>query len=501
MKPVGYMALIEQFDLTVLAPGLTSHVLERGERRSRAEGARREEYYPPRYDPGDGWMDHLVFALKHEGVNLEALAALFGRLPETELTAWIASAPTGRYTRLVWFFYEWLTGKRLPLPDATQGGYVPALDPDQYYVLPQDKGADMVRRQRVINNLPGTPAYCPIVRRSAALEAFIAERLDEKTNERLARFSEEVIHRAAQYLYLKETKSSYALEHLQPDRRRTAKFVELLRQAGRADCFSEEALTALQRTTVDERYAAKGFRDFQNFVGQSLGPGKELVHFVPPKPEDLGAMMEGWMICCRRMVAGGFHPVIAATVAGFGFVFLHPFEDGNGRLHRFLIHHTLVAGGFTPSGIIFPISALMLKQPLRYDAMLESVSRRVMEHVEYRFDKAGNLTVTNATAAFYRYPDMTWLSEKTFDLVRDTLELELESELEYLAAFDAARTAMREVVDMPDRRLDLFLQICLQGKGRLSKAKRAQFSELTDEECARLERIVGDAILKTKREE
>ncbi len=38
----------------------------------------------------------------------------------------------------------------------------------------------------------------------------------------------------------------------------------------------------------------------------------------------------------------------SVKVVGFGFVFLHPFEDGNGRLHRYLIHHVLSARQFTP---------------------------------------------------------------------------------------------------------------------------------------------------------
>lgn len=494
MKLVGYSALVERFGLKILRPDRTAWIIGHGHRRTETVEEHTNEFYPLRQDPGVAWTSHLAFALKHEGVNLEALAALFIEISEDELTAWVASAPTSRYTRLAWFLYEWLTDKKLPLPDLNQGNYQYVLGPERYYALPLGKGAARVRRQRMVNNLPGTAAYCPLVRRSAVLDALTAERLDVKMRKRLSRFPEEVIHRAAQYLYLKETKSSYAIEHLRPDARRTARFVELLRHAGRMDCFSEKALVSLQRATVDERYAAIGFRDFQNFIGQSLGPGRELVHFIPPRPEDTGPLMEGWMTCCRKMLAGGFHPVVAATVAGFGFVFLHPFEDGNGRLHRYLIHHVLTMGGFTPEGIVFPVSAVMQKQPLRYDAMLESYSRRVMEHVEYQFDKTGSLVVPHETAKFYRFPDMTWLTERVFELIRDTLAIEFEAELEYLAAFDVARRDMREVVDMPDSRIDLFIRLCLQGHGHLSKSKRGQFEELTGEECSRLEDIVGRAM-------
>lgn len=498
MRTVGYGELVEKFGLTVTRPDSAAFLVEQGHRQTRSHDGFTEERYPLRYAPGPAWTDHLTFALKHEGVNLEILAALFSRAPEAELATWIASSPTGRYTRLAWFFFEWLTGRRLDLPSLTQGNYLHVLDPGAYYTAPPAKGAPRARRQRLINNLPGTPTYCPLVRRTKALEAHIAGRLEQKIRERLAEFPEMLIRRAAQYLYLKETKSSYAIESLRPDTRRTTRFVELLHRSGGADCFSEAALVGLQNAIVDGRYAAKSFRNFQNFIGQSLGPGRELVHYAPPRPEDLPGMMAGWTECCRNMLAGGMPPVAAAAVAGFGFVFLHPFEDGNGRIHRFLIHHVLAATGFSPPGIIFPVSAQMLRERPRYDEMLEHHSRRIMEHVEWRFTPGGELVVENDTASLYRYPDMTLLAERMFGMVRETLLFEFGAELEYLAAFDEAREEMRGVVDMPDARMDLFIRLCLQGKGLLSRAKRGIFSELSDGECARMEEIVGGAMRRAR---
>jgi Fic family protein len=36
------------------------------------------------------------------------------------------------------------------------------------------------------------------------------------------------------------------------------------------------------------------------------------------------------------------------------FVYIHPFDDGNGRLHRYLIHHVLSRTRFTPAGLVLP---------------------------------------------------------------------------------------------------------------------------------------------------
>lgn len=497
MKAVGYQALIDTFRLDVLQLARTSWVLQRGSNRlTRQESGRVEEVFPVRYAPGDHWTDHLLFALKHEGVNLEVLAALFRAAPVNELTSWIAGLPTSRYTRMAWFFCEWLLDRKLDLPDLTQGNYVPLLDAAEYYSLPPRGTRHHARRQRVINNLPGTRHYCPLVRRTTELKRFEGLRFDERATEQVRRFPAELVCRAAQYLYVKETKSSYAIERLTPDQRRTARFVTLLQEAGRLDCFRAEELIRLQHVIVEERYAARGFRDFQNYVGQSLGPARELIHYVPPKPEDLPALMEGWMTCCRQMQEGAVHPVVTAAVAGFGFVFLHPFEDGNGRLHRFLIHHALAMRKFGPPGVIFPVSATMLKQKNRSDAALEAYSREIGRHVEYRLDDRGDMRVLNETGAFYRYPDLTSQAEALFGFIRDTIATEMVAELEYLAAFDEARRRMRAVVDMPDRRMDLFVRLCLEGKGRLSKSRRACFHELSDQECRRLQTIVRRAIAR-----
>ncbi len=64
-------------------------------------------------------------------------------------------------------------------------------------------------------------------------------------------------------------------------------------------------------------------------------------------------------------------------------------------------------------------------------------------------------------------------------------------ELDFLASYDNTRQAIQEIVDMPDRQIDLFIKFCLQNSGRLSTGKRASyFSFLTDDELARMEDAV-----------
>ena len=430
--------------------------------------------------------DHLEFALKHEGVSLEILRDVLMAADSDDLTAHVRSKPMGKYARKAWSLYELLTGRRLDLPDMTRGNYVHLLESDLYYAPPPVRS----QRHRINNNLPGDASFCPVVRRTETLRKYESRTLDRKAQALLRRYPADLLRRAVSYLYSKETRSSFEIEHVEPSALRTARFVSLLRGAGRDDHLTKPALIALQQAILDERFASRDYRDFQNYVGESVGIAREIVHFVAPKPEDLPQLMEGWLQCSRRMLDSDIHPIVAAAVTAFGFVFLHPFEDGNGRLHRFLIHHVLARKGFTPAGIVFPVSAAMLRQRDKYDETLEYFSRPLLDRLEYRLNPRGEMTVLTDSVGFYRHMDLTRISERLFEFVEATISNELAGELDFLARYDAIRRGIREIVDMPDRRMDIFIRLCLQNKGRLARGKRDQFEELTDDEIAAMEAAV-----------
>jgi len=204
--------------------------------------------------------------------------------------------------------------------------------------------------------------------------------------------------------------------------------------------------------------------------------------------------MEGLIVAHKRMNTGNVSTVIHAAVIAYGFVFLHPFEDGNGRIHRFLIHNILARQGFTPEGVMFPVSASMLKNPADYDGSLEAFSRQIMPLVEYSLDEEGLMIVHNDTDRWYCYIDMTPQAEALFRFIKQTIDTELASELGFLANYDETKRAIQEIVDMPDRQIDLFIRFCLQNNGRLSERKRSgPFGSLSENEIHRIEQAVQSA--------
>jgi Fic family protein len=267
----------------------------------------------------------------------------------------------------------------------------------------------------------------------------------------------------------------------------------MLQLAEREDFCEKRRLIDLQNRIVDPRFQDSDYRKVQNYVGESVAWRREKVHFACPKPGDVATLMAGLIAAHERMHKGQCHPVAHAAAIAYGFVYLHPFEDGNGRIHRFLIHNILARRGFTPQGVMLPVSISMLKNPTEYNASLETFSQPLMPLVEYTLDDDGRMTVHNETVSWYRYIDMTAQTEALFRFMDRTISTELVEELNFLAKYDETKKAIQEIVDMPDQRMDLFIRFCLQNNGRLADRKRSQFDSLSDDEVARIEQAIQSA--------
>lgn len=487
------MAVVEELELSVPPSAIRSSIIA-GARRTRIENNVVLEQYPKNYSV-DGLFENLKFALRYEPIDLGLLKAAFEKINARDITEWVQSEPTGIYARKLWYLYEYLTGKTLDLPDVPPTGNVDLLNSQ----LQLTGNPVLIKRQRVIDNLLGNRDYCPMIRRTETLDAVMAEGLELETKSIVEETDPVVLSRAISYLYTRETKSSFAIEGEVIAKGRSQRFVAALERAAEFDPTQKGSFVDLQNKIVDPRFNETDWRVLQNYVGQTMSDYSEQVHFVCPKPEDLESLMSGWMSCTNRLRESDVHAVCAAAAMSFGFVFIHPFEDGNGRIHRFLIHQHLASTGFAPAKLVFPVSSVMLRERDAYDRVLESYSKSILPFIEYYLDDKGEMTVENETSDLYRYWDATNFAEFLFYCVKETIKRDLREELGFLVLFDEALRRVMEIVDMPDRRASLLVRLILQNHGVLSKGKKeSEFPLLTDEEIVQIEasirEISGDAV-------
>jgi len=484
--PAGYAALVKACNLHVPLPRNLSAIGHR-HRFIEQDGWR---IYSPRYRPSASLEGHLTFALKHEGLDLAVLKRLFVATGPDPLADLIKARPTGTYSRRIWFLYEWLTGMQLDLPNATSGVYPSVVDPNRQYAIP----AKTSPRHRVKNNLPGTPEFCPLVFRTKALEGFIATDLKARARQAIAAVPRTLITRTAAFLLLKDSRSSFAIEGEYPSQDRMQRWARAIGQAGQKPIDLDELLR-LQRIVIgDPRFFHMGLRSEGGFVGQhDLVSRAPIPDHISARPDDLVHLIEG-LVTFDHESAQQLDPVVAASVLAFGFVYIHPFDDGNGRLHRYLIHHVLARHGFNPSGLVFPVSAVILDQINGYRAVLEDYSQRLLPCVRWEPTEHGNVRVLNDTSDYYRYFDATPHTEFLYRCVQRTIELDVPQEAEFLRRYDAFRNDLSLIVDMPDRLSDLLFRFLHQNAGMLSRRRREkEFAALKDDEVTRIEDLYRHA--------
>lgn len=326
-QPAGYAALIDAYGLGVPVP-LTLAAIGQRHKVYEAEDWR---IYTPRHRPDDSLTGHLTFALRYEGLDLCVLKALFRRTGPASIADIVRGAPTGAFARRVWFLYEWLLQARLDLPDARAGAYAPVVDPGQQWAT---EGTSSTRH-RVKNNLPGTPAFCPMIFRTPALEGFVARNLADRARALVADVPADLLARTAAFLLLKDSRSSFQIEGEDPPQERILRWGRVIAEAGRRSIDLEELLRLQKIVIGDARFVRLGLRTEGGFVGEhDRSTGTPIPNHISARHQDLAELVDG-LIDFDRTAARALDPVLAAAMLAFGFVYIHPFEDGNGRLHGF----------------------------------------------------------------------------------------------------------------------------------------------------------------------
>jgi hypothetical protein len=484
----GWAALVQALGLQapVRQPSCVSEKHVRGSQREE-DGFR---VFDKRYQPGDQFTDHLTFALRHENIDLLILKRVFETVPKAVLEEFIRSTPTGAQTRRAWFFYETLTGQTLDVDDAPNVRAVDALDPKAYFT---GKG-EVSRRHKVRDNLLGSGDWCPVIRRTEQLEAFTALGLADRAAETVGRTSQHLVTRAASFLLLADSRASFEIEGERAPRSRLERWGKAVLQAGK-NALTLEEITRLHSVLIeDTRFVFPGLRPDGVFLGERDHLGDPLPEFIGARPEDVEALCTGMLAANNRMRDDSLDPVLQAAATAFGFIYVHPFQDGNGRVHRCLIHHVLAEREYTPPGMVFPVSSVMLDRIDDYRRTLQVHSMSLMDFIEWRPTADHNVEVLNDTADLYRYFDCTEQAEFLYACVQRTVEHDLPREIDYLRRHDEAMARIMEMIDMPDRLAQNLILFIRQNDGKLSKRKREKdFHALTDEEVEGLENIIQEA--------
>jgi hypothetical protein len=506
--PIGGAWLVHEFALPLVQPLVVQS--EIGPRRQTVHHpSYRREVHQEQMRPAAILSAHLTFMLKHEGVHLELLARLFDRIDPRELTEWVNSEPNGRYARRAGFLYEWVTGRELDVrSELIGGGYVQAIDPGEQ--LAATRGVN-VARWRVRDNMPGTSAFCPTVRLTQAVRQALQFDLGRALGKEEAEFGADILRRSAVWMTLRESRSSFQIEGEQDQATRVQRFAAVMEtRTGQGNApLTDEALATLQKEILGEvtTLSSYGLRHSPVFVGQTVRY-ENVVHYVAPEYRDVAPMMDGLRTFVER--TQGASPIARAAVASFGFVYIHPLADGNGRVHRFLVNDVLRRDGAVHPPFILPISALITEhaaERARYDAALEVFSRPLMRAYadRYTFTREAEAQPDGIESNFkfdaydearaaWRFLDLTSHVEYTAGLLERTIQQEMHAQAAFFRSNAQARAAVKEIIEGPDADIDAIIRSVRESAGvRSGKLAKRFPALLNDATWRKVAAVVADA--------
>lgn len=473
LSRVGYAHLQEALGLKVLPPRRTAEIrpVNRIE-----EIAGRLAVPAARAPASADLLGHVLFALKHEGTELAILMGALRHVDESAILDEIAQRPYGQYGRIAGYLWEIANNRLLEnpgVPSAAQ--YFDVFDPDRYVTAPGIRDT----RWRVRFNGLGTLRHCATVVRTPAVEHGIASQILQRAREYAEGLDEVVRDRALSWAYLNETEHSYAIEREIPSPERAKAFVALLHEAHLRQPLIEDYLVQLQQSTITNPYLrATSFRTTQNHLASEVrGPAG--VKYVPPPPGIADELMHELMEFANQEPMP-CDPIVMAAIVSFDFVFIHPFDDGNGRLSRFLFHHTLCRSGELTNGLILPVSIAMKNHEHEYLRALRSFSAPMRELWDVRWIADSDFHfqyLGDADHTAYRYWDATACVEFSFKMAELALDLELRQETEYLMRYDAIVREVNAHYDVAQSDLSVLVRSLIEQDGRLSNNRRSRYRD------------------------
>lgn len=483
---VGYTWLLNNFNLR-LPVGDLSCVSEK-----RLSGKREQR---------DGWIvfdsqiivensvcGHLEFSLKYEKLDLLLIKRILMACDKKEITDYINNKNGSVYSRKIWFLYEYLLEIILDISDNEKSKYENFLDESLYVTI---KKAKKLKRYKIRNNLLGNNKFSSVIRRTSKIKKYLGSDLKAKSSAVIGDISPSVLRRASSFMLLADSKASFEIEGERPVRNRIERWGKIINEAGKNNLSMAEIKRLHAELIIDNRFISLGLRSEGVFLGERDYEGRPIPEFIGAKEKELGGLVDSWLALHEELLREDIDPILHAAIIAFSFVYIHPLEDGNGRIHRYLIHHVLAKKEFYHSNLVFPISSVIKDEIERYRKVLTNHSRPIMDYIEWESTEKLNVKVLNDTEDMYKFFDGTEVAEFLFECAEKTITELLPREIQYLESFDKTFEEAKEILEMPDHELKQLITFISQNDGKLSKRKKEKFFDMLSEgEQVEVEAIV-----------
>ena len=326
------------------------------------------------------------------------------------------------------------------------------IDPEAYVIGPCWR---LDRKRQLYNNMFGNKYFRPFARRSLiSTTESIKHFLESHTSE----MSIDTRLRATSYMRVKETQATFEIEGENDRVSEARKWCTLLRRVKDLPLNNEKGTLSVAKSLFPaESIDYNEWRSSEIFIGRTktkpTGQFEENIYHIGAKAQDLQTLMAGFfsvMNNCLQFSNGDFsdrHPLLRKNHQAFdhisiiallslSFTIIHPLCEGNGRIHRLLIHYLLECFKIVDSWLV-PVSIIILHDNLKTgnkDRILRAISEPIMRQTKYRFVDR-ELKITNDTRLLYECWEGTAAVEYMHSLLGKSIRISIDCAL-YIQIWD-----------------------------------------------------------------
>ena len=210
--------------------------------------------------------------------------------------------------------------------------------------------------------------------------------------------------------------------------------------------------------------------------GVGIMAGQTVVHLAPPA-DRVSSLMNDLL---QWIEATDQHPLIAGSVFHYEFEFIHPFEDGNGRVGR--LWQTLILRKWNPLFAHIPVESLVYEHQAEYYAVLNKSTENAESSVFIEFMLRMILGAVTSLFTPEVTPHVTPEVRKMLSILKGEMTrkeiqqiLGLKDEKHFRTAYQqpaiAARLIEMTVPDKPNSRLQKY-RITPKGVAVVKEKKR-----------------------------
>lgn len=389
-----------------------------------------------------GYFDHIKQYLIHSYLNIPFLRSIMLKIQRDEITSYISESSHEVIARKIGFWYEFLTEKDIPVNMNTIFEYSDLLDSEIYITGTSEK----VPKWFIKNNLLGDARYCPVVRNTSELKNLLDKKLIQKSESLACHYPVGNQVRASNYFFSGRTTfpgSPTKTENINLLTRHR-KFQTLLQLAGsdNISCILEkERLLRLQNQIVDPEVVADEFRSIPIQVDSS---SSKTLYICPP-PSMLQSLMAGLNNVVTKI--SQVPTEIQAGIISFGFVFIHPFVDGNGRIARFLVHDVINRHSKVLKDSRMLITANLYKDKKGYLKVMQNYCKPITDKINHKCIREDCLEIANPDEVedYYKYPDLTLQCTFLLKSLYSSITKDIPHEMLFLEKYDKVKRIAPEL--------------------------------------------------------